>query len=734
MGADATVAGARRVWEWIVENHFTEFSKRDAFNNNRANFDTVDQLQPCLDLLERHYLIRQKITQGEQRRGKGRPSSPVYEVNPNAGKSEQGDDGDDPEPKNPEADPFPQKSHKSQKCPSTIPNPISAISAGGVASEKILLEEPTRKPNTERQTHSDESGYGPLGHKLISSRDGLSDVISAIEDDGGMIGLDCETTGLNPTRDRVRLLQLATVKGTYLIDLFALPDPATDLAELFEAISRSGIIGHNLAFDLPFLMRLGFVPGRVFDGILASRILHAGEINPNNSLEAVAKLNLNIELDKTDQMADWSGSLSEEMLRYAALDAEVVVKLQEPLQLALNSARLQKIGELENKALPCIAWASRHGVEFDRSAWKCLAAEAEAHREQLNEQLNSLYPEDKLTLFGKGSTNWDSQQQVQKAFARIGIPLKSTEDKALAGVSHPLAKAMREYRSISKRATTYGTAWLKHVAPDGRVYPNWNQMGAEVSGRMSSSKPNLQQIPRDPRYRKCFIAPPGRVLVKADYSQIELRIAAKITGEKRMLAAYQNNADIHELTASALLGKPVTDVTKADRQLAKAVNFGLLYGQGARGLVAYALSSYGVSLTLDEATTHRETFFKTYPGLRAWHRQIGSNKEPVETRTLIGRRRLAVQWFTEKANTPVQGTGADGLKCALALLWERRASCPGAFPVLFVHDEIVVECAQDQREPVEYWLRGAMLDGMEPIVAPVPVKVDCSFGPTWGDK
>src|SRR5262249_45973312 len=160
-------------------------------------------------------------------------------------------------------------------------------------------------------------------------------------------------------------------------------------------------------------------------------------------------------------------------------------------------------------------------------------------------------------------------------------------------------------------------------------------------------------------------------------------------------------------------------VAKADRQLAKAVNFGLLYGQGADGLRRYALKSYVISLTDEEAKAHRAAFFKTYPGLRKWHRSIG--KQPVATRTLGGRRRLAVERYTEKLNTPIQGTGADGLKAAIALLWERRAECPGAVPVLVCHDEIVVECDEAAAERVKEWVRDCMVDGMKPLIDPVPV-------------
>jgi DNA polymerase-1 len=262
------------------------------------------------------------------------------------------------------------------------------------------------------------------------------------------------------------------------------------------------------------------------------------------------------------------------------------------------------------------------------------------------------------------------------------------------------------------------------------VYAGWRQLGAN-SGRMACTAPNLQNLPRDVRYRRCFVAPPGRVLVKADYSQIELRIAAQVAGEDRMIAAYRRGDDLHTLTARTLLG--TTDVTKADRQLAKAVNFGLLYGMGARGFRRYARSHCGVELTEDQAEQYRRAFFTAYPALRRWHNTVGRTQDrPIETRTLAGRRCRNVARFTEKLNLGVQGTGADGLKAALALLWVRRAECPGAVPVLAVHDEIVVECDAGTADAAAGWLKQAMLDGMAPLVAPVPVEVEVSVAPAWG--
>ena len=305
--------------------------------------------------------------------------------------------------------------------------------------------------------------------------------------------------------------------------------------------------------------------------------------------------------------------------------------------------------------------------------------------------------------------------------------MSSTNDAALAGIDHPLAGLLRQYRSAQKFVSNYGPRWAGEALRGGRIYADWQQIGAD-SGRMACSKPNLQNLPRDERYRRCFVAPPGRILVKADYSQVELRIAAKVSGDKAMIDAYQAGEDLHTLTARRVLG--IGEVTKEHRQLAKAINFGLVYGMGVERFRAYALAQYGLQLTQKEARRYRDAFFAAHPGLRRWHRSIGN--PPVDTRTLAGRRRQHVRRYTEKLNTPVQGTGADGLKLALALLWERRDQCPGAFPVLAVHDEIVIEADEDQVEAVTAWLKAAMVDALAPLLAPVPVEVEVKVGRTWG--
>jgi DNA polymerase-1 len=571
----------------------------------------------------------------------------------------------------------------------------------------------------------------PSSYVLVTDPAELAMVAAAVSE-SALVGLDTETTGLDPRADRVRLLSLAcdTIDGrpmNYVVDCFAVAGPAP----LWEALRGRPVAGHNLAFDLRFLARLGFEPGDCRDTLLMSQVLYAGDPTiKSHKLADCCRRELGEAVDKAEQTSDWSGALTAEQLTYAAHDAGVVRRLYDALAAKLAEDGLTRAAAIENRAVPAVAWLAAAGVGFDKACWQSLADQARAEAERLAGALDRAAPPwSQGELFGTG-WKWDSPQHVAEALRAVGHAVEGTDDNALAAIDHPLAALLRDYRAAKKLATTYGPGWLKGSYAGGRVYASWRQLGAN-SGRMACSAPNLQNLPRDARYRRCFAAAPGRVFVKADYSQIELRIAAKVAGEQNMIDAYRRGDDLHTLTARAVLGKP--DVDKADRQLAKAVNFGLLYGMGARGFRPYARSHYGVELTEGQAEQYRQAFFAAYPALRQWHASMGRTQDrPIETRTLAGRRCRNVARFTEKLNLGVQGTGADGLKAALALLWERRAECPGAMPVLAVHDEIVVECDADQAGQAATWLKAAMADAMAPLVAPVAVEVEVAVARTWG--
>jgi DNA polymerase I-like protein with 3'-5' exonuclease and polymerase domains len=568
------------------------------------------------------------------------------------------------------------------------------------------------------------------GALYVTDADQLSMAAAAVEE-SAVIGLDVETTGLNPRTQRVRLLSLDcdTTDGgrfTYLIDCFAVgPSP------LWGALAGKPLVIHNAAFDLSFLRPLGLVPGGpVHDTMLLARLLAAGTFD-DCDLAAVVQRELGRALDKTKQRSDWTGPLSEAQLHYAALDAAVLVPLYEALSPKIKAAALEQAAQIERRCLPAVAWLAAQGVSFDRERWETLAAAAQTEAQRLAAALDALAPlkPDSLAF---APWNWGSPQQVKEAFALAGIDLDKTDDDVLAALDHPLAAHLRQYRDATKRCTTYGRDWLKHVAADGRAYSHWKQYGART-GRMASGDPNMQNVPRDPAYRQCFHAGPGRVLVKADYSQIELRIAAKVANETRMIEAYRRGDDLHVLTAQRMTGK--RDVTKQERQVAKPVNFGLIYGLGAPSLCRKAKTDYGLDLSEEDARRYRHAFFAAYPGIGTWHNRI-KRQMATETRTLAGRRVLvdAEAFFGAKANYVVQGTGGDGIKLALALLWERRDQCPDAFPVLVVHDEIVVEADAGQADAVAAWLKAAMVDAMAPLIEPVPVAVEVKIGRTWGGE
>src|SRR5215208_4187485 len=370
-------------------------------------------------------------------------------------------------------------------------------------------------------------------------------------------------------------------------------------------------------------------------------------MSPNNNrkkvshkLEDVVWRELGVQLNKEHQASDWGGELIPDMLLYAAEDSRVLLHLLEALGPKIQEADLHKVADIECRALPAITWMANAGVPFDSEGWRSCLDHKEVSLGRLRANLDELAPDPP----GREGWNWNSPKQVIEAFSLQGIKLPDTKAETLSPCEHPLAKALLEYRKTSKLVGTYGPKLLEFVE-DGRIYGSWWQIGAGT-GRMACSKPNLQNLP--PEVRRYVKAPEGRRLVIADYSQVELRIAAKISGEERMLEAFAKGEDIHEITARSLTGRE--EITKQERKLAKAVNFGLLYGMSPGGLRNYARASYGVEMTKEEAEHYWQSFFENYPDLKSWHdreyRQL-KKQGNTETRTLSGRRRTDITKLTE---------------------------------------------------------------------------------------
>ena len=627
---------------------------------------------------------------------------------------------------------------------------------GGVPRVPTPPEEPPEADTTTRNPVVVSEGPIQSDFNLLADSAEMPALVEEIEA-AEVVALDLETTGLDSRRHETRLLSLATERRTWVVDVFA-----TDPAPVLEALRKKTLVIHNAAFDLLFLRHFGYVHrGRVTDTMILSRMVHAGERDAagkrlDHSLEACCKRELGLDLDKTHQKADWSGDLSEEMLRYATEDAQVLLLLHEALAKKIREQGQERAGEIEERTLPAVIEMAHAGVPVDKDRWLQVIDEAREQLKGLRAPLDALVgtpPEEvrkkntnnkNIPAERKDKWNWDSREQVKAVAKSVGLKLQKTSMDHLKRANHDLARALLSYKEARGNLETYSEKFFeptkegREVYTDGRIYPSWKVCEADT-GRMSCAEPNMQNIPSKSRLRElrtCVVAPEGRVLVVADYSQIELRVAAKVAGEEAMLEAYREGKDLHGMTARSVTGRE--EISEGERKLAKAVNFGLIFGQGAEGLRNYARNSYGVEMSLSQAESYRERFFEAYPAVRTWHRKEGKSFDAGDktARSLTGRRRR-VGRFTEKVNHPVQGTAADGMKMALALLWERRDECPGAVPILAVHDEIVVECDEGEAEKVEAWLKKAMRDGMDAVVnvtePHVPIEVEARVSQTWGD-
>lgn len=573
-----------------------------------------------------------------------------------------------------------------------------------------------------------------LKYSYITSKDKLQKVYEHLREEP-YIFLDTEVS-----QDRVRLVQLGGREDIFILDLFDLGHEGVSV--LRELLSGRGIVGHNLKFDLKYLYRLGIEPYAVFDTMVASQLLEGPE--EKHSLQKVAMRYLGEVLDKSLQLSDWGKDfLGREQLEYAALDVKVVRDLfyilrerlnetphREEVLLKTRTSRvfglLNPIAIVEMAFVQEVAKMELSGIPVDR----------EELERSLKDQEKALQKRVMDFMF-KHRIDPMSTRQVGELLTRkyrLELPKTekgnvSTDDKALSEYAeHPVVAELLQIRAMKK--TIEKLQEIKEKLKRNRVYPEFKQIGA-ITGRMASMNPNVQNIPRD--LRRIFMAEEGKVFVIADFSQIELRIASEYVGEEKMVRAFKEGRDLHRYTASIFLRKPEEEISKEERQLAKAVNFGLIYGISAKGLVEYA-KTYGVNLTLEEAQKIREDFFNYYTSIRAWHERVKRElKEFKESRghTLLGRSYTA-HTFPDAVNYPIQGTGADLLKLSVLMFdAELRREGIRANVVNLVHDEIVVECEEHLSERVAKLLEKAMKHAGKIVLKQVPVEVEISISKRW---
>lgn len=572
-----------------------------------------------------------------------------------------------------------------------------------------------------------------VSYVYIADNSQVTDAVANLLRLKTVLGLDIETyklsefaedgqAGLDPRKSGIRLVQLYDGSNTvYVFDVLKLGG----IDAMGEEIWRKPMVAHNAVFELKHLMYAGVIPQKLGCTLLADRVLTGQRTELKESLglsrratlKDLSKEMLNLEVSKEQQVSNWADeTLSAEQLEYAALDAVLVAKLFPRQQDALNKNNLLRSYQLLRDAQRPIVQMELCGICFDVQKHKALIEEWKLESETLKRDILDTLGKELNLNSGKQLNEWLNealkQEDLEEWSKTAGGQLStSTTTFKLHEHMHDMFPKLVQYRHVAKRISSFGESLYKFIdVSKNRLYGSFS-LGTTATGRMSSRAPNMQQMPRT-GFRDLFKAQEGYKLIGLDYSQQELRVAAIVTQDKELLQIYEDGGDVHRNTAAALLKIPKDQVGKEQRQLAKAVAFGLLYGQGAKGLAAYSKRTYGVEMTEDEAEKHRNAFFRTYRGLRQWQRDTGDRTKILGVvRTQCGRirdfsRETKGYRYNAALNLPIQGAAAEITLHALIRI--SPFLCEECRLVNVIHDEILLEVVESRVEELSSKVKEAM--------------------------
>ena len=519
---------------------------------------------------------------------------------------------------------------------------------------------------------------------------------------------------------------------------------------LLEDASRTKV-GHHLKNDMHVLAGHGIaLSGQRFDPMLESYVINSTATRHDMDSTAQRYLGMG-----TIHYEDVAGKGAKQIPfneveveragEYAAEDADVTLRLHLDLWPRIEStANLKSVYEtIEQPLVPVLYRMERSGVLVDRALLAAQGSELAARMLELTKQAH---------LEAGSAFNVDSPKQLQEIlFGKLGIPVirktptgqPSTAEDVLEelAAAYPLPRLILEYRELAKLKSTYTDNLPKQIDPtSGRIHTSYHQAVA-ATGRLSSADPNLQNIPirtkEGRRIRQAFIAPPGHSLVAADYSQIELRIMAHLSGDESLLRAFAEDRDVHQATAAEVFATPAHAVSADQRRSAKAINFGLMYGMSAFGLAKQ------LGIGRGEAQKYMDVYFERYPGVKRYMEETrGRARDMGFVETVFGRRlylpdiqsrNQQLRQYAERSaiNAPMQGTAADIIKRAMIEVdaWLQRTRLPARL-IMQVHDELVLEVADEHVAAIAGPLREHMAQA---AALTVPLKVDIGFGHNWDE-
>jgi DNA polymerase-1 len=596
---------------------------------------------------------------------------------------------------------------------------------------------------------------------VVDSPEKLQDLASVLRS-AKMISLDTETTSTDPLRSTLVGMSFSVKEGTgYYIPIghknAARQLPLVDVVEALHGILADPSIpkaGHNLKFDALVLEQNGLpVTPLVFDTMIAGWL-----IDPASraiGLKDMAGTYLDLSMTHIEELIGKGKTQTtmdhvpiENAAPYAAADAEVSLRLVPLLAEKMKANNATEVFEkIEMPLVPVLMQMEATGIALDKAYLKKMGQE-------LGQRLEGIALEIQQDV--GYAFNLNSTQQLSKVlFETLKLAPPDARKKTSSGHystsaavleelsgQHPVVDKILEYRELSKLKSTYLDALPESINPrDGRVHTSYNQTGS-VTGRLASNDPNLQNIPirtdTGRLVRNGFISDPGSVLLSVDYSQIELRIVAHMSGDEAMLDAFRAGQDIHATTAAAIYNIPLQEVTREQRRHAKAINFGLIYGMSSFGL------SRGTNLTLGEAENFVREYFDHFPRVKSFLDNLrvqAARQGYVET--ILGRRRYFPNLATttnvnvrraeerEAINAPIQGTAADIMKIAMINLPPAlKKAALGAKLMLQVHDELVLEVPEQELIPTAHLVQKIMGDA---VTLSIPLLTEAKSGVNWGN-
>ncbi len=510
-------------------------------------------------------------------------------------------------------------------------------------------------------------------------------------------------------------------------------------------------LGHHLKFDAHLLANHGIrLAGMRYDPMLESYVWNS--VATRHDMDSTAARYLGLTTIKLEDVAGRGAKQLpfnqvpiERAAEYAAEDTDVTMRLHRTLWPQLESVpALEALyAEIEQPLVPVLLGMERHGVLIDRDKLRAQSAEIAGRLRELVLEAQQL---------AGCELNVDSPKQLQQVlFERLNLPVTrrtptgqpSTAEDVLEelAASYPLPRLILDYRGLAKLKSTYTDRLPEQINErTGRVHTSYHQAVAQT-GRLSSSDPNLQNIPirtqEGRRIRQAFIAPPGYVLLAADYSQIELRIMAHLSGDEGLLGAFAEDRDVHQATAAEVFGVPLDAVSGDQRRLAKTINFGLIYGMSPFGLARQ------LGIDRGSAQKYVERYFARYPGVKRFMDETRMRaRETGFVQTVYGRRlylpdirssNRSLQQYAERSaiNAPMQGTAADIIKRAMIAVdaWCRREEAPARL-IMQVHDELVLEVGEQAVDAVTAAVRHCMASAAE---LKVPLRIDIGTGTNWDE-